>query len=400
MLHRSSKWFRIIASLGLTASSACASEQATEYDDAIAALEAGGKEVPALAGNGRWFEVGDIEVMPDGTHANLALDVGPAAGASVAGLPSVAQNGTGRIVTDDLVRKKRYVVMMPPGKAGVTEDRSPDADLKTATWAPQDLVPKGWSDNGSDKIGDDNRVNLSGTTFAWYQRVGFLGTGCTATMVRQTVNGTFALTAAHCVFDASGNGIGTTFEPARGNSAARGRWNVSAITRYDDWITNRCFAGTTQSDSCRRFDIALLWLTAQSGTTYLGGTSYGWRTPAFLSGNITRFHVGYPTCSAAGAPAGCSGNQLWGDPPHTVGNFRQGDRLYDHSSDLCGGHSGGPMRFFDTPTNDNILIGVQSGEYCSGTCANNSRQPRVNIAVRITEDWFNTMLGLIGSGGT
>lgn len=351
-------------------------------------------EVPAPYGSARWFEVGDITVLPEGTPA--ALQAEDASQESAEEEPSAEPAPT--IGVDDLVAGKRYALVFPDGfgEGFPTQSPSTDPDIigvpDTEDLPSAPVIEKGWSDNDANGIADDNRTDLSGSTLAIYRRFGWLNTGCSATMIQQSANGTFALTAAHCVYSTSGSPIFATFEPARGNTASTGRWDITSITRYEDWINNTCYSGT-QPSSCRRYDIAIIKLTPRTGTTYLGGMAYGWFTPTHINSK-TKYHRGYPGCTQAGAPAGCVGNRLWGDNAHSNANYAQGDRLFDLTSDVSRGHSGGPQYFVSD--GQNYIYGVASGERCEGSgCNGVASQPYVNIAVTIREDWFNLLFDMI-----
>lgn len=161
------------------------------------------------------------------------------------------------------------------------------------------------------------------------------------------------LTAAHCVYNNAGAAVTGTFEPSAGSTTAFGcgKWDLGAITSYSQWTTSACYAGTSQPDSCRRYDIALVRLTPQTGACYWGGLSYGWYTSAYLSSSsVIKYHKGYPGCGQPGAPTGCTGTRLWGDGViASLGYWRLSDRLVDHSSDASPGHSGGPMHMTNAP---------------------------------------------------
>jgi V8-like Glu-specific endopeptidase len=206
-------------------------------------------------------------------------------------------------------------------------------------------------------------------------------------------NRALAITCAHCVYTSSGVGIGANFVPSAGNAAASGTWSTVSIIRYAQWISGSCFAGP-QGDSCRRYDIALIELVPLSGATFIGGSAYGAPSKSVISNAAFRPHVGYPNCGAAGAPAGCSFQTPYEDQAWWVDSFRQSDRLFNNAADASPGHSGGPMFVFFN--NVDVVSGVQSGEICSGFCANNSAHPAVNIAVRLTLDMFNTIQTKLG----
>jgi V8-like Glu-specific endopeptidase len=339
-------------------------------------------------GWGEWQELGRIEVMPEETKANLALARRESSERPRGDdQPEVREGG---FIVDDLVSQLRYrgryewerwftpEELLAPRGDETLEPGDPDAERREA------VEKKGWSG------GTDNRTRRDiagwGTAFNPYSRFAFVGSGCSGSIIRQTQNGTFALTAAHCMYDDAGNPIWTTVQPRRDNGTLPyGTWDVITIHRYDYWVDNACYSGNSQADDCRRYDIALLELSPRAGASYPGGMTYGSYARSTIDGN-TKYHRGYPACGGADSPASCVSRTLYGDESHGVSNFHQGDRLFDHSSDLNGGHSGGPMYFYTD--GQAKFYGVQSGQYCSGASCSGSD---VNIAVRITGDWFDYM---------
>lgn len=355
------------------------------------------KEVPARVGTMRWLEVAKIRVMPPGTPASEAhFDSEDDSFESEGALESP-------VTTDDLILGRRYLleetISFERARSSTGIDVAQDPDLASASEQAEEelLVPKGWSDDTGNGNGNDARIDRSTTLLTVYRRFGYLGTGCTATMVRQTSNGTFAMTAAHCVYDSNGDPIATTFEPAAGSAAAAGLWDVTTITRYDAWVSNGCGATSTSLSNCRQWDIALLWLAPRSGTTYLGGITYGSRSPSQIAENTTNVHRGYPGCGSPGAPTGCTGTRLWGDGAHAVAGFSHSDRLFRHSSDTSPGHSGGPMYALESLGFDNVLYAVNTSETCNGKCNGNSNQPHVNRARRIDNNWYDVVYDIINN---
>lgn len=338
---------------------------------------------PQQAGKGVWTDLGPITVRPPGTRANLALArVNPEAG------PGDGDDGRrDTFIVDDLRGQRRYrvrydwsAVLTPAQMTGPREDRS----LDPADPGAEEIeasVAKGWS-NGIDSRTRRDLAAFS-STFDPYESFGFVSSGCSGTMIRQTSNGTFAMTAAHCMYDNAGNPIATTVQPRRdGATLPYGTWNVTVIHRYDYWVNNACYFGNSQTDDCRRYDIVLLELAPQAGAVYPGGMTYGSYSESTI-GSHTKYHRGYPGCGAVDSPAGCVGQTLYGDGTHLVSNFRRSDRLFDHSSDTNGGHSGGPMYFYD---GDPKFYGVNSGSYCAGAACNSLY---ASISVRISSDWFD-----------
>lgn len=337
---------------------------------------------------GKWEELGSIEVMPEGTKANLAL---------------ARRDGEGRpkddgqeelrealFVVDDLVNALRFRGRFDwEGLFTPEELKAPRSDTTRET-GDGDAERLEASENKGWSGGSDNRTRRDvsgwGTSFNPYNRFAFVGSGCSGTIIRQTQNGTFALTAAHCLYDDNGNPIWTTVQPRRdGSTLPYGTWDVVAIHRYDAWIDDECYSGSTQDDDCRKYDIALMELSPRSGAVYPGGMTYGSYSTSTIESN-TKYHRGYPGCGSGGAPSGCVARTLYGDNSHGVDNFHEGNRLFDHSSDTNGGHSGGPMYFYQN--GQAKFYGVNSGNYCTGSACSDTY---VNISVRITGDWFDYM---------
>jgi hypothetical protein len=339
---------------------------------------------------GTWQDLGPIAVMPEGTRPNLALAL-PADKQQPGERP---EDGDGpretTFVVDDLLAKRRYLgkydwasLMTPEQLAAPRLDRTAETTDPRAERV-EEAAAKGWS-NGIDSR-TARTIAAFGQSFDPYNSFSFVGSGCSGTIIRQTQNGTFAMTAAHCMYDNNGNPIWTTLQPRRdGATIPYGTWDVITIHRYDYWVNNACYAGNSQTDSCRRYDIVLLELSPRAGAVYPGGMTYGsYSTSTITSSGNTKYHRGYPGCSSGGAPSGCVSQTLYGDNSHTVSNFRQSNRLFDHSSDTNGGHSGGPMYMYIS--GDPSFYGVNSGSYCTGAACNTLY---TSISVRITGDWFD-----------
>ena len=378
----------------LWANGACAGEhgagiaeddQAGENATAITA-EAVTAGVQSGRGKGSWTDLGPITVRPRGSKANLTLarfNPNDQGGAS-----EEMESRRKVFIVDDLRTKRRYRVEYDWSSILTPEQlEGPRADVSNEEMDPraeklESSAAKGWS-NGTDSRSLRDVAGW-GTSFNPYNRFAFVGTGCSGTIIRQTLNGTFAMTAAHCMYDNAGNPIATTVQPRRDNATLPyGTWDVIVIHRYDYWVNNQCYFGSSQTDDCRRYDIVLLELSPRAGATYPGGMTYGSYSTSTISNN-TKYHRGYPGCGIGGSPVNCVSATLYGDSTHSVTNFRRGDRLFDHSSDTNGGHSGGPMYFYES--DDAKFYGVNSGSYCTGAaCAT----LYTSISVRISSDWFD-----------
>jgi V8-like Glu-specific endopeptidase len=379
-------WKKIGVTLfAVSAASACGIEQEMIEEDTVASTTQAVVS-PQHAGKGAWTDLGPITVRPAGTPANLAL---AKVKAQTTGDGADGRRDT--FIVDDLSAKRRYrvrydwsAVLTPEQMTGPREDRSPDLVDPRAEQIEAGVANRltnGWS-NGIDSRTRRDLAAFS-STFDPYESFAFVGTGCSGTMIRQTANGTFAMTAAHCMYDNAGNPIFTTVQPRRdGGTLPYGTWNVISIHRYDYWVNNACYVGSSQTDDCRRYDIVLLELSPQAGATYPGGMTYGSYSQSTIDSH-TKYHRGYPGCGAVDSPTGCVSQTLYGDNSHLVDNFRRSDRLFDHSSDTSGGHSGGPMYFYD---GDPKFYGVHSGSYCSGAACNSLY---TSISVRISTDWFD-----------
>lgn len=364
------------------------------------------------ASAGRWFYRGTLKKAPEGAK--------PATITSVSNEPSVPLEGPDTFAVIGENGDVHEIIMPSADLQKVA------AELTAKGWAngtPVDgveepeQIEKGWSN------GTDNRIPRGihelGLTSTESNRIGQLDGYCTATFVGTPETDYYVITAAHCLFeDGTGDWLDPDFTPRRDgcrtntgalisgcDTSPYGVWNGGVYMTYQYYLDN-CRGVNQTTQGCLQRDIALIRVARPSGVGFPGAHGFGTWDSTALNG-FTKRHRGYPNCGGAGDPddtggsAGannvCRNNTLYGDPNAcSLGEYSNADgdgwnRNIQHSCDMSGGHSGGPMYF---SSGGLYVFGVNIAEVsgCHDTCT----QTRPNKMRRITPEFYGFMLNFMG----
>jgi hypothetical protein len=285
--------------------------------------------------------------------------------------------------------------------------------------SPED-VSKGWS-TGVDNRLDRGIARLGVGSFP-SSAIGQLkqdgtaeGTAghCSAAFVgpRDPDGAAYIMSAAHCLWNRTTDEyLDPDFFPrhdrcrnnqnqdlASCNQSPFGVWDGGEWLMYT-FFRDNCRTGT-YTNECRANDIVIMRVHPPAGVGFPGSLGVAFKTKAFLDAR-TKTHRGYPNCGGAGdpvptAPTVCLTRTLYGDGAFTLGTggSLEGDqpRVYPHSSDTSGGHSGGPTYYSDGGSI--FLFGVNVSESCAGAACTAARP---NTLRAVTQDWLNNVTAFVG----
>ena len=142
----------------------------------------------------------------------------------------------------------------------------------------EDAVEKGWSDGFDDRSKRD--IATWGQNHITYAKIGRVDAalGCTGTFVGSAEEGYFMLTAAHCMFDSSGDLVWGTFTPRMDGDVSDntvltpfGTWDITWAVYYDGYLDNDCFDDYDFA-VCAKYDIILTEVVP--GGSYPGSLAF------------------------------------------------------------------------------------------------------------------------------
>ena len=375
---------------------------------------------------GDWYDMGEVRL------GQAALGDPSAPGAPAA--TGTAFVETTRLSIVDLEARRHFQYQPDPASqhqvarwfeargAGAPDfgEEPPDADTGSLAFAveqdsalkadqEQGLVNKGWSDRIDNRI--PRGIGDGGyTQSTWpYRTIGFVKTidatswdddfGCSGAFVGDKAYNYFVLTTAHCLWNANGSPVPSSFEPRRDRAdTPYGSWVANRYYTYAAWLNNECYNPTNgNTNDCRKHDIALMRVSRPSGKIFPGHLGYAAKTNSQLN-QLAKYSRAYPLCILPGAPSSCSSHTLYGDtnqcvlagPSHPDSDGY--DRLILHSCDSSGGQSGAPLYYTGS-----IAFAVEvSGFNCFGPGTPLCSDPATpNRLRRITPSWSDLMTGWI-----
>ncbi|HYJ09412.1 MAG TPA: hypothetical protein VEX18_10395 [Polyangiaceae bacterium] len=373
---------------------------------------------------GRWRLI-ELMQFGDEEDAVAAVHMDP----SLPNVPGVGEGGfviaypeLGEVVRVELDGGDQARIVAHLESLGYGEGRpGDDLDVISETETLSDdetLVGKSFSGGVDGRV--PKGIAESGMGFKNFNRTGRFG-GCTAALVgTPDDSGDFVLTAAHCLFDGSGNWLQPTFTP-RSDSCKRANGTTVPncdTTPFGVWTSGqykipayyndncRVVVGGVYSANCQAEDIAIVKVTKPAGETHPG--SFGWG--AYKKADLAPFFIfnrGYAGCSSPGAPVSCRSNTLYGDASSCAlgalswpaGGW---DLVMSHGCDTNPGHSGSPMyieptgvegisKIFGVNTSDN---GCYANVNKDGDTCTPGATP--SFMRRISPNWDNTMKVFMG----
>jgi V8-like Glu-specific endopeptidase len=288
-------------------------------------------------------------------------------------------------------------------RAGLDQPAGPRGDPVPREDGDADLArAKAWSNN------IDNRTRLSSltqgtTTWPWRAIVEH-DNRCSGTLIGPR----HVVTAGHCIYNVPSASWVTGFQITPGRAGSN--WNYGSSLMPSGSFSWYFTPAQWRSTGQRQFDFGILVIADRLGDAS-GWMGYGYLPESSLQSD-TILNRGYPWCNAntngvprlddpgdPGSNVACNDRHLYGDVNACgIGEFaaRDGDdqaRLFNHSCDASGGHSGSPL--YRSGNGGPHVIGVHTFSGC-GKDQNDrvctSADVRPLTATRITpeyRDWIS-----------
>ncbi len=179
-------------------------------------------------------------------------------------------------------------------------------------------------------FGPDARQQVTSNEYPW-STVGYLSSGCTATLIDKNL----IVTAAHCVYDDSGQIQALTYYPNMiGNQS-----NTSSYATYT-------WTGTSDPKNDRAHDWAIVQLNDDLGSSY---GSMGVKEQDADTVTLAGYSYDFMSGQTAGAHVNCTIQERLTD-------------FWLHDCDGTRGSSGGPM-FVSEGNNEAYIVALMVAEY-------------------------------------